>query len=68
VAACPDDVDRAARAEQAAEIRSEGERVVADIEAARFPFDGSWLDFRPDEAWPLPTLPAEGWDRPRVSP
>jgi hypothetical protein len=55
-------------AEQAAEIRAEGERVVADIEAARFPFDGSWLDFRPDPAWPLPTLPSEGWDRPRVSP
>jgi protein associated with RNAse G/E len=45
-------------AAQAAEIRAEGERVVADIEAARFPFDGSWLDFRPDPSWSLPELPA----------
>jgi hypothetical protein len=44
-------------AEEAAGIRAEGERVIADIEAARFPFDGTWLDFRPDPSWPLPTLP-----------
>jgi protein associated with RNAse G/E len=52
-------------AAQAEEIRAEGERVVADIEAGRFPFDGSWLDFRPDPAWPLPAMPESGWDRPR---
>lgn len=40
-----------------AEIRAEGHRVLTDIEAARFPFDGSWCDFRPDASWPLPELP-----------
>jgi hypothetical protein len=50
-------------AEQAADIRAEGERVIAGVEAARFPFDGTWCDFRPDPAWPLPVLPATGWDR-----
>jgi len=44
-------------------IRAEGERVIADIEAARFPFDGTWCDFRPDPAWPTPVLPSTGWDR-----
>jgi protein associated with RNAse G/E len=44
-------------ATQAAEIRAEGERVVTDNEAARFPFDGTWLDFRPDPSWPLPDRP-----------
>ncbi|WP_433041367.1 DUF402 domain-containing protein [Dactylosporangium sp. CS-033363] len=53
--------------EQAAAIRAEGERVIEDIEAAAFPFDGTWCDFRPDESWPLPVLPREGWDRPRAS-
>jgi hypothetical protein len=53
-------------AAQAKEIRAEGERVVADIEAARFPFDGTWLDFRPDPAWLIPTLPTAGWDRPHA--
>ncbi|WP_433298564.1 DUF402 domain-containing protein [Actinoplanes sp. CA-030573] len=54
-------------AEQAAEIRAEGERVVRDIEAAAFPFDGSWLGFRPDPSWPVPVLPATGWDRPQAT-
>jgi len=40
-----------------AEIRAEGHRVLADVEAARFPFDGGWCDFRPDPSWPLPRLP-----------
>lgn len=39
------------------EIRAEGRRVIADIEAARFPFDGSWCDFRPEPSWPIPGLP-----------
>jgi hypothetical protein len=51
-------------AEQAAEIRAEGERVVKLIEAGEFPFDGTWCDFRPDPGWPMPQLPAD-WDRPR---
>jgi len=40
-----------------AEIRAEGRRVLADVEAARFPFDGSWCDFRPEPSWPSPLLP-----------
>jgi hypothetical protein len=52
--------------EQAGEIRAEGQRVVQDIEAGRFPFDGTWCDFRAEPAWPSPTLPSQGWDRPQA--
>ncbi|MEV8513659.1 hypothetical protein [Dactylosporangium sp. NPDC051484] len=38
-------------------IRAEGLRVVAAIEAGRFPFDGTWWGLRPDPAWPR--LPAD---------
>lgn len=41
---------------EAAEIRAEGERVLA-----QWPFPTGWEDWRPDPAWPLPELPA-GWD------
>jgi uncharacterized protein DUF402 len=40
-----------------AEIRAEGRRVLAEVETGRFPFDGSWCDFRPDPGWPVPRLP-----------
>jgi hypothetical protein len=40
-----------------AEIRAEGDRVLAEVAAGRFPFDGSWCDFRPDPSWPVPRLP-----------
>jgi predicted RNA-binding protein associated with RNAse of E/G family len=43
--------------EQLALLRAEGERMIALAEAGRFPFDGTWTDFRPDPAWPAPTLP-----------
>lgn len=42
---------------EAAQIRAEGSRVAARAEAGVFPFDGTWRDFRPDPAWPLPQLP-----------
>ncbi|WP_326999938.1 DUF402 domain-containing protein [Dactylosporangium sp. NBC_01737] len=45
-------------AEEAAAIRAEGVRVIADAEAGRFPFDGTWCDFVPDAGWPVPALPA----------
>ncbi|AHH95319.1 DUF402 domain-containing protein [Kutzneria viridogrisea] len=48
-------------AEHLAQLRAEGERLIALAEAARFPFDGTWCDFRPDPSWPAPTLPATGW-------
>ena len=43
---------------EAAAIRAEGERVAADIEARRWPFDGSFDGWRPDPAWPTPAIPA----------
>jgi hypothetical protein len=49
-------------ADAAAAIRADGEQVVAAVEAGGFPFDGTWCDFRPDAAWPLPELPSAGWD------
>lgn len=42
----------------AAEIWAEGSRAVADLDAGRFPFDGTWCDFEPDPGWPIPRLPA----------
>jgi hypothetical protein len=44
-------------AEQAGGIRAEGERAVAAVEAGRFPYDGTWCDFVPDPAWPVPRMP-----------
>ena len=32
------------------------------LEKRQYPFDGSWLDWMPDPAGPLPTLP-ENWDK-----
>lgn len=49
-------------AEQAEGIRAEGKRVIADVEARRSPFDGSFERWRPDPSWTLPTIPAD-WDR-----
>lgn len=43
--------------ERAREVRREGERVIADLEARRRPFDEPWRDWRPDASWPVPTLP-----------
>lgn len=50
-------VGRVTRAE-ADTIRQEGKRVIADIEARRSPFDGSFVDWRPDPAWRIPALPS----------
>lgn len=48
--------------EQAAGFRAEGERGVARILDREPPFDRDWWSWRPDPAWPLPSLP-DGWDR-----
>lgn len=45
--------------EQADAVRREGEAVIADIEAGRPPFNEPWPDWRPDPAWPMPTLPPD---------
>jgi hypothetical protein len=50
-----------------AEVWAEGRRVIEKIEAGRFPFDGTWTDFRPDPAWPTPAELPAGWDRPVVA-
>jgi uncharacterized protein len=42
---------------EARDLRTEGERVITRIERAESPFDGSWLDWRPDPAWSVPELP-----------
>jgi len=44
------------RREEGAGIKEEGERLVADIEARSFPFDGSLTGWRPDPAWQIPEL------------
>lgn len=45
--------------DQAAEIRREGDRVVAVVEARAWPFDGGWETWRPSAAWPTSALPDE---------
>lgn len=40
-------------------LRAEGHRIIGLVEAGVFPFDGTWTDFRPDPAWPAPTLPPD---------
>jgi hypothetical protein len=45
----------------AAAIRSEGERVIQRIQQTREPFTNDWIDWRPDERWPIPEL-LDGWD------
>lgn len=44
---------------QADAIWTEGERVVQDIEDARWPFDDSLRDWRPEPEWPVPRLSHE---------
>ena len=36
--------------------------ILAKLEARAYPFDGSWLDWKPDPSWSPPTLP-ENWDK-----
>jgi hypothetical protein len=49
-----------------AAVRAEGQRMIALAEAGEYPFDGSWIDFRPDPAWVMPDALPPGWDRPRA--
>ena len=45
--------------EEAGRVRTEGLRAIGLLEARRFPFDDSWTRFRPDDDWPVPTLPPD---------
>ncbi len=47
-----------------AAVRAEGLRVITQVESGIFPFDGSYLDFRPDPSWVIPAELPTGWDRP----
>ena len=47
--------------EQAALIRSAGERVLEHLLARRPPFNERWEDWRPDPAWHRPEI-APGWE------
>ncbi|WP_027343838.1 DUF402 domain-containing protein [Hamadaea tsunoensis] len=47
-------------------VRAEGERVVKQIEAGAFPFDGQLLDVSLDPLWTGPAGVPAGWDRPRA--
>jgi hypothetical protein len=49
-----------------AAVRAEGERVLSLVNRGRFPFDGTWCDFRPDPGWPVPTDLPPGCRRPPV--
>jgi hypothetical protein len=51
-----------------AAVRAEGERAVKLFEARRFPFDGTWCDFRPDPTWTVPADLPPGWNRARARP
>ena len=46
--------------QQAGEIRAEGERVIAALDARRPPFNEPWDRWRPDPDWPTPGFP-DGW-------
>jgi hypothetical protein len=46
---------------KATAVRREGERAIERLEARRSPFCDGWETWRPDAAWPVPTLPDE-WD------
>jgi hypothetical protein len=54
-------------AAEAATIRATGDGLLEIAEAGKFPFDGTWTDFRPDPAWPVSVRPDDGWDRPRAN-
>jgi Protein of unknown function (DUF402) len=47
--------------DEAISLREEGERVRRRLVDREAPFDRDWSSWRPDPAWPVPTLPA-GWD------
>jgi hypothetical protein len=54
-------------ADEAADIRTEGERLAKLAESRAFPFDGTWCDFTPNPAWAIPRRPDVGWDRSRAN-
>lgn len=49
-------------AQDAREVRAEGERAIRLLESGQPPFNGGWERWSPDPAWRIPELP-EGWER-----
>jgi hypothetical protein len=50
-----------------AAVWAEGRQVTKQIDAADFPFDGTWTDWQPpDPSWLTPPPLPAGWDRPAV--
>jgi hypothetical protein len=49
-------------AEQASELRRDGERAIDRIRRREPPLDRDWDSWLPDPSWPAPELPP-GWDR-----
>jgi protein associated with RNAse G/E len=43
-------------------IESGASEILAKLDKRLYPFDGAWLDWKPDPAWVPPTLP-ENWDK-----
>jgi predicted RNA-binding protein associated with RNAse of E/G family len=41
----------------AAEVRRRAAGVIARAEQGEFPFDSTWTNWRPENAWPTPRLP-----------
>ena len=48
--------------EWVAEIEKAQVEILTNIERRAYPFDGSWLDWKPDPNWSPPMLP-ENWDK-----
>ena len=44
-------------ADAAARTRREGEAVVGRVEDGLYPFDATWVHWRPEPGWGLPALP-----------
>jgi hypothetical protein len=44
------------------EIEGTKQEIFERIEEQKYPFDGSWLDWRLDPSWEPPKLP-ENWDK-----
>ena len=47
--------------QEAEEIRAEGARFAADLDAGLRWWEDSWREFEPNPGWKVPNLPA-GWD------
>jgi hypothetical protein len=45
-------------------VWAEGRRVIKQVEAGEFPFDGTWTDWVPPPEWRTPPDLPPGWDRP----